>query len=294
MKKNTIMRIAAVLMVLALATTCAISGTFAKYVTKVEGEDSARVAKWGIVLTLNAGEAFAAEYDQSVDNGDYAGLAVKADEKVVAPGTNSEEAEADLQGTVFGTPEVATRYTLKITGLKDVVLPAGTYTDYTELCDADGDGEYGYEKTFTLDKAYTPVKWNFGVSNENGTSYDLVGVAASLGKTFDGFSFTDAETIMDTQRYMDALMPILEGMVSGASNAQYSIDVDAGEITVSMDFEPGCEMDYTFTLSWAWAFEGNDQADTFLGNVAAGVETLPEGASIEIAATVEATATQID
>ena len=47
MKKNRIMRVFSVLLALTLISTCAISGTFAKYVTRAEGEDAARVAKWG-------------------------------------------------------------------------------------------------------------------------------------------------------------------------------------------------------------------------------------------------------
>ncbi len=48
MKKNKMMRIASVLLVAVLLSTCAISGTFAKYTTTVTGEDSARIAKWEI------------------------------------------------------------------------------------------------------------------------------------------------------------------------------------------------------------------------------------------------------
>lgn len=47
MKKNKAMRLASALMVLTLLTTCVISSTFAKYTTSANGEDSARVAKWG-------------------------------------------------------------------------------------------------------------------------------------------------------------------------------------------------------------------------------------------------------
>lgn len=47
MKKNVMMRIAALLMVCVLATTCGISGTFAKYVTSSTMNDAARVAYWG-------------------------------------------------------------------------------------------------------------------------------------------------------------------------------------------------------------------------------------------------------
>ena len=68
---------------------------------------------------------------------------------------------------------------------------------------------------------------------------------------------------------------------------------------MSYDFDPNKEMDYTFTLSWEWAFEQEnvelfDKADTLLGNIAAGVCEAPEGASTVLAAEVAVSATQID
>jgi hypothetical protein len=310
MKKNKMMRIASILMVVTLLSTCAISGTFAKYVTKVSGEDSARVAKWGIILGLNAGDAFATEYQTHDDEyeGEFSVVSSNED-KVVAPGTSSEDVNKDnLTATVFGTPEVAARYVLEIKGLKDVILPAGEYTDYTELVPND-DGEYGYFNTFVLEDDYTPVKWDITVSNTNGVSYTLTEVAAALGRDFDGFSFTDAQSIVETESIMNQLLPMLEGMVEGASNAKCEVETDDEgnkTIVISMDFDPNTEMDYTFELSWKWAFEQEevdlyDKADTFLGNWAAvelgdeieGFEA-PEDGSIELAASLTAKAVQID
>ena len=81
MKKNTMMRLASFLLVAVLLTTCAISGTFAKYVTKTYQEDEARVAYWGfnqaaVDVDINL---FDDVYSTTVDseNGD----------NVVAPGT---------------------------------------------------------------------------------------------------------------------------------------------------------------------------------------------------------------
>ena len=134
MKKNKMMRIASVLLVAVLISTCAISGTFAKYVTKVSGTDSARVAKWGILLDLKAGDVFAKEYaTHDTDAKEYLELSVEADEKVVAPGTSSADVEGNIVGSVSGKPEVATRYMLTVEEFEDIILPAGTYTDYTEL-----------------------------------------------------------------------------------------------------------------------------------------------------------------
>ena len=48
MKKNKMMRIASVLLVAVLLSTCVISGTFAKYTSSANGTDTATVAKWDV------------------------------------------------------------------------------------------------------------------------------------------------------------------------------------------------------------------------------------------------------
>ena len=68
MKKNTMMRLASVLLIAVLMSTCAISGTFAKYVTSDSSSDSARVARWGFNgTTLNIEDLFVAAYDAGAD-----------------------------------------------------------------------------------------------------------------------------------------------------------------------------------------------------------------------------------
>lgn len=305
MKKTKVMRLLSLLLVMTLISTCAISGTFAKYVTKAEGEDQARVAKWGIVLTMKDDGFFKSEYETDDTKG-YTGLSVKADneDKLVAPGTSAGEFEA----TVKGTPEVATRYILEIPAeWADVVLKAGTYTDYTKLVPTIGeDGTtYGYTDTFTLDKDYAPVKWDITVSKGN-TTMSLTQVAqaypelaAAMGGNKYGFSATNAVDIV--KQYGPQLQDLILTMVSGAQNASFTVD-ENGVIRLALDFEPGKEMDFKFTLKWAWEFtdaEGetevslNDKADTYLGNVAAGVIT-DDNASTDIKFTWTATAVQID
>ena len=302
MKKNRVMRVFSLLLALTLISTCAISGTFAKYVTKAEGKDQARVAKWGIVLTMKDDGFFKSEYETDDTKG-YTGLSVKADneDKLVAPGTSAGEFEA----TVKGTPEVATRYILEIPAdWADVVLKAGTYTDYTHLVKAD-DGTYGYTDTFTLEKDYAPVKWDITVSKGDTTmsltqaAQAYPALAAAMGGNEYGFSATNAVDIV--KQYGPQLQNLILTMVSGAQNASFTVG-DDGVIRLALDFEPGKEMDFKFTLKWAWEFtdaEGetdvslNDKADTYLGNVAAGVIT-DENASTEIKFTWTATAVQID
>ena len=105
MRKNKTMRIASLLLVAVLMTTCIISGTYAKYVTSGEVSDTARVAKFGVTVTATS-DLFKAEY--ATDDTSYTGsLSVKAsnDDDVVAPGTKGNISAAGLSGK----PEVAVR-----------------------------------------------------------------------------------------------------------------------------------------------------------------------------------------
>jgi len=298
--KNKLTRVMSVLLVLTLISTCAISGTFAKYTTGAEGEDAARVAQWGIVLTMD-GDLFAEKYktDDKTAKVEYSVVSNKEGQSVVAPGTTGDA----FRATVKGTPEVATRYTLTIpAGFSDVVLPAGTYTDYTQLVKGK-DGTYGYNNTFTLDKPYAPIKWDITVKKGD-TTMSLTqaaaaypALAAAMGGTADGFAATDAVTIV--KQYGPQLEQLILKMVSGASNAQFEVD-EKGNINLSLDFEANKAMDFEFALKWTWDFDDNgagtnDKADTYLGNVAAGVvKNVPEGVKTNLAATFKATATQID
>lgn len=272
MKKNKMMRIASVLLVMTLISTCAISGTFAKYVTKAEGSDSARVAKWGVLLTLEGADSvFAKEYELSADHQDenadaYDGLAVKSDVKVVAPGTTSEEAGASVKGSIAGTPEVATHYEIKIANIKDVLLPAGEYTDYTQLVKAE-DGTYGYTDTFELTEDYAPIVWDLTIGTVKVQAKSLTEVLARADE--------------------------IAGKLSGLGAV--GVDADDDSITITMDVEPGKETKMDFELAWKWVFEqGKDEADTLLGNIAAEAVEAPAGASIEVAADVSVLAVQID
>lgn len=103
MKKTKLMRAALLLLVLTLITSCFVGGTFAKYTTSANGSDTARVAKWGVVITAH-GETFAKTYATDTENvvGTIANSVVSAN-KVIAPGT-----KGNMVGmTITGTPEVA-------------------------------------------------------------------------------------------------------------------------------------------------------------------------------------------
>lgn len=112
MKKNVMMRIASILMVATLLTTCVISGTFAKYVTAGDAVDSARVAKFGVTVT-GSSSMFDTEYEADDTSFTESTLSVKSStsKELVAPGTEGEMANF----TLAGTPEVAVRVTYAIT-----------------------------------------------------------------------------------------------------------------------------------------------------------------------------------
>ena len=128
MRKNKMMRLASALLVAVLLTTCAISGTFAKYVTSASGDDTARVAKWGVTITPN-GTLFEKEYGKNDNTYTLGDNTVASNDtwKVVAPGTTDSLTEV----AITGTPEVATRVTYVATvNLDGWVLTDGT----TEYC----------------------------------------------------------------------------------------------------------------------------------------------------------------
>lgn len=171
MKKNKMMRIASVLLVAVILTTCAISGTFAKYVTSAGNGDSARVAKWGVSVT-STGSLFETQYandgtvEQDKNGNDISYTVVSSGSyDVVAPGTAKQDG---LAFSITGIPEVAVNIDFNITDVTDVVLPAGTYKDYTTGNDADDE--------FTLNDDYYPIVYSLkkaGVEVSGGKMSDI-------------------------------------------------------------------------------------------------------------------------
>jgi hypothetical protein len=134
MKKNKFMRLASCLLVGTLLTTCAISGTFAKYTTQDAAADSARVAKWGVELQI-IGDLYGQSYVEGelansvptdwaeTDNGVSVRASANTESELVAPGTKSN---GGLSIKLNGKPEVD--YQLWVTMKTDnVFLQAGNY-----------------------------------------------------------------------------------------------------------------------------------------------------------------------
>ena len=272
--QNKIIKIAAALMILCLMTTCAISATFAKYATTDSTEDTARVAKWGVVLSAS-GTLFGKSYatNSTTDSDAIIALgsaqhadthSVVANDKVVAPGTKND---VGVQLKLTGTPEVAYSVAASTTSddLEDIYLKAGTYgvmveayglnaaTDITQYYVLEGTsykpatGEYaaGTDYYQLLDyvnvttEYYYPVKWYLSKNNAAATEYNNVTALT------------------------DAIRTDVNGTTTtGEGNAAVTT------INLKRDYDANHTLNDTYKITWAWEFNnGNDGADTILGNI---------------------------
>lgn len=220
MKKNKMMRFASGLLVAVLLTTCAISGTFAKYVTSGSAEDSARVAKFGVTVT-GTGDMFKETYGKDDTTFTLAENTVVSTDKVVAPGTGGS-----LGGfAITGTPEVAVRVSCE-----------ATEVDFGDKW-IDKEGNY-----------YCPIEVTVGEAALKGLEYDNIGAFETAIKN-------------EIKKF----------------TKDYEANTDLATISDKLD------------VSWAWAFEGNDDVkDTYLGDQAAA------GNAATISLSIAATVTQID
>ena len=143
MKKNNMMRIASVLLVAVLLTSCVIAGTFAKYTSSASGEDTARVAYWGFNLD-NSDIEFTNLFQTAYVNTEvksagangftFDGTNAATDDEdaaitvsdIIAPGTTNKAsftfAYTNYQTDKITAPEVA--YTLDINTTGSKIAPA--------------------------------------------------------------------------------------------------------------------------------------------------------------------------
>ncbi len=242
--KNKMMRIASVVMVAVIISVCAISGTFAKYVTSSEGSDTARVAKWGVVIDATADTLFKSQYeteDTSAElEGEYSvAVAGESEDKLVAPGTSGELASISISGT----PEVA--------------------------------GRISFEATVELEG------WEIEVESET--------VEVTEGES------TDTAAAATTEFYCPLSVTVGEETLSGLdfeSADEFAEAIQALFTDFSADYDPNTDLSTvdaaSVSVSWEWAFEGDDAKDTALGDAAAA------GTDSTISISFSVTATQID
>lgn len=184
MKKNKMMRVASALLVAVLLSTCAISGTFAKYVTTESGSDSARVAKWGVVIDADNFNLFTDKYETDDTNATFTGdYSVKsADGKdVFAPGTSGTFAKFSISGTPEVAVDVEVVPTVAVSGdwivagdfYCPIVITVGTtaicgltFDNASDFADAVADAIEGYSKQYAPNEDLSAIDANFGISWE--------------------------------------------------------------------------------------------------------------------------------
>lgn len=165
MKKNVMMRLASFLLVAVLISTSAISGTYAKYVTKETGSDNARVAKWGVVIEADSFGMFKTDYETTdtttTFTGKYSVSAAEGDrDNLLAPGTSGSFADI----AITGTPEVA--------------------VDVAIVADVKVEGDWIVDGNF-----YCPVTITVGTEKICGLDYDSAeNFAAAIKAKIDGKS----------------------------------------------------------------------------------------------------------
>ena len=252
MKFNT-KKLIALLFALCLITSSFVGSTLAKYTTKVSGSDTARVAKFGVELTVDA----------NLFEKQYAGndtISVLADDgkDVIAPGTSDDA----VLFTIAGAPEVDVQVTVSLGAITMATLPLGDYNDYTVITDQNSDNKVDAADIikFNLAEDYKPVKWTL---KKNSTVV------------------TNAASVALENVNLDVINDYLEDELSG----QYNVE----------GTETFADVIGNYALSWVWAYDGvNDKADTFMGQVAADVETAPAGYVADESFAFSLEVTQVD
>jgi hypothetical protein len=242
-KTNKTMRVAGGLLIATLLSTSIVSGTFAKYVTTGSASDSARVAKFGVVVTAE-GTLFSKTYLKANDNtpgttsSEASTLTVVSsnDDKLVAPGTKSDS--TGLSFGVTGKPEVDVAISFSVDeSASDVWLSAGTYADMTTNKRTASD-------VFTTSSTYYPIVYTMTYTS-NGEE-----------KTVKG-----------------SLNDVVSGLNTAFKDKTYKANTDLSTTEISS---------FNLTWEWKFDESGNkliDQQDTLLGDLAADADTVTNAIS---------------
>lgn len=236
MAKNRTMRVAVLMLALTLITSCFVGGTFAKYITTDGANDTARVAKWGVVVEAFDGSSFKPEYTNS--NG---AVTVKYNtaeaENLVAPGT------ADTEGVTFkisGTPEVATKATIDMEVVSDV------FVKYTS---SDG--------TTETEGTYTPVVFTLSIKDGNGAEVEWAeaasGTLEDIEKFLENQYATNGVVEFGTGEVLDAEYKLtwawdFDDNGNGTNDA---LDTLLGDLAAGMYPDATAGVDYSTTIEYS-------------------------------------------
>jgi len=279
MKKNKFLRIASALLMLCLITTCAVSGTFAKYTTSDSDSDTARVAKWGVTVAVD-GTLFGKYYGSNtalldadknriVASSTNVASAADGDGKnVVAPGTKND---TGFQVQLKGKPEVA--YELAATNngqtIEDIWLNEGSYGIMVPV--------YGANAATDVSEFYTL----------SGTTY----TKATSSTYVAGTDYYELQNFVEVEEHTK-YYPITWNIAVNVTDNKDGGSVLASTMTTPSDtslmgwtaalidalntksFTANSEVDITYKLTWEWKIQNTNpnanSLDTILGTIAAG------------------------
>ena len=301
MKKNKWMRLAALMLVLCLITTCTVSGTYAKYTTQDKVEDSARVAKWGVELQV-AGLLYGPHYDSTnlplahagndaATVSAYQATGGKADD-VVAPGTLGD----NLSFSVNGQPEVSGKVVIELQ-YENIYLKEGNYgvmvyrgeiskTEFTAFTSTNPERKFYTKETSGGYKA--AESWTSGVKYYTLEDYvelanDYFPVEYKMTGTTTSYNTSYGEGV-DSDTLAELCAALTANFGTGTSN------VADGKVTLHYEkaFTPNTDLKDLLQIegqmiTWKWDFcqsspacaDGDEackfcKADTILGNLQRG------------------------
>lgn len=196
MKKNGILRLAVISLVVTICTLSLVSGSLAKYFTSTSGGDSVRVAKFGVTITAD-GDLFTTN-----EGSEYFYSVFSSEDNVFAPGTTGS-----MTFNYSGTPEVAVELSF------DVIEAQSGYSA-------------GWKESDEIDALdYFPLLFTVTLQEVGGTD----------------------EVVCEDVSY-ESFVSVLNTFFKA-----YEAGTDIGN--------------YSLVISWEWPFEGNDEADTYLGDL---------------------------
>ena len=133
MKKNKMMRLASAMLVLTLLSTCAISGSFAKYTSTASGSATATVAKWDITVNETSIVTNSMSFDLfgTINDTGNTEDETNVSDNLIAPGTSGSFAIK-----VKNTAEVTAKYNITLSETNNSSIPLQYSLDGTTWKDS--------------------------------------------------------------------------------------------------------------------------------------------------------------
>ena len=219
MRRSTTWLVASILSVLVVFCAGLVGATLARYVVGKSGIEKARVAKWGVVVTVLDESAFKTEYESEKEAGT---LSVRSSslERLVAPGTADREG---VKLSITGKPEVATKIDVEMNVNSDVFLD-----DY-------------YPVVFTL----TQTKSASGI-----TEVPVVGTLSQIEAALEAWAssaYFEANTDLETEFNLtwewlyengtDSKDSLLGRLANGETDSVYTSDNEGDDWSVDIDYD---------------------------------------------------------